>query len=98
MRNNQQKDSKMKTPKTYKIIETKHYNDRKYEMTGTLEELIEAYSYTLECGRSWQYEKGNKKIDCHPKTIKSLVKNIYNAKNNSARNGYAGVSIDYEVL
>lgn len=59
--------------------------------TGTLEELIKMFSYTLECGQSWEREKGNKKINCQPKSIKSLISNLNNAVNNSASNGYAGI-------
>jgi len=62
---------------------------------GTVTELTQMFSYSLECGKSWEYEKGNKKINKQPKTIKSLVTNIYNAKNNSAANGYSGFSLDY---
>ena len=61
------------------------------ETTGTIAELTQYFSYTLECGRSWQYERGNKKINTQPKTIKSLITNLNNASNNSARNGYSGV-------
>lgn len=57
---------------------------------GTLSELIEAYSYTLDVGESWQHEKGNKKINTKPKTIASLVENLNRATNNSAANGYSG--------
>lgn len=60
--------------------------------TGTLPELIQTFSYTLDVGRSWQHEKGNAKINCKPGTIASLVKNLNNAVNNAASNGYAGVS------
>ena len=60
------------------------------KITGTLEELIDSYSYTLETGRSYESEKGNKKINCHPRTIGDLVKNLNNAVNNAAANGYAG--------
>ena len=78
--------------KTYTIIRTKHRTDSTSESTGTLEELIKSFSYTLECGASWQHEAGNSKIDRFPKTIKTFVKNINNAVNNSAANGYAGVT------
>jgi hypothetical protein len=46
----------MKSQKRYKVINTKYsYNGtRTYEQEGTLQELIEAYSYTLECGQSYQ--------------------------------------------
>lgn len=61
-----------------------------YYQEGSLEELIKAYSYTLECGASYQHEKGNAKINCSPKSVDLLVKNLNNAVNNSAANGYAG--------
>ena len=60
---------------------------RESETSGTLQELIKYFSYTLEVGQSWQHEKGNKKIDRNPKSISSLIKNINNAKSNSAANG-----------
>lgn len=63
---------------------------RYYYQTGTLSELIKVYKYTLECGQSWEHEKGNKKINCNPKTILQLIRNLNNAVNNSAANGYAG--------
>jgi hypothetical protein len=59
---------------------------------GTLEYLIGYYSYTLECGASWQYEKGNKKVNRNPKTVAGLVKSLNIATNNSAANGYSGTS------
>jgi hypothetical protein len=89
-----------KTPKTYRITETKssYSGTRTYTKEGTLEELIKAYSYTLECGQSWEHEKGNKKINRSPKSIKSLVTNIYNAKNNSAGNGYSGSNFSFDEI
>lgn len=56
-------------------------------VTDTLENLISNFSYTLEVGKSWQHEKGNKKINLKPKTIKSLITNLNNAKSNAAANG-----------
>ena len=87
----------MAKAKRYQIITT---SDRGsvYKLEGTLSELIQSFSYTLECGASWQHEKGRKKINREPKTIKSLIMNLYNAKNNSARNGYGGESYDYVEL
>ncbi len=58
--------------------------------SGTIEELVKSYSYTLDCGASYQHEKGNKKINRNPKTIASLVSNLNNAVNNSAANGHSG--------
>jgi hypothetical protein len=63
---------------------------RYYYQTGTLPELVKAYSYTLEVGASWEHERGNKKINRNPKNVKSLISNLNNAVNNSAANGYAG--------
>jgi hypothetical protein len=60
--------------------------------TGTVTEISAKCSYTLECGAAYSHEKGNKKINRHPTTIGSLVNNLNNAINNSAANGYAGVT------
>jgi len=76
--------------KIYTIENYNHNKDRRYEQTGTLEELVQAYSYTLECGASYSHEEGNSKINRYPKSVKTLVKNLNNAVNNSAANGYAG--------
>ena len=78
--------------KQFTIKETRYrYSGvREKEVSGTLEELIEYFRYTLECGRSWERERGNKKISLHPRTIKSLVTNLNNATNNAAANGYSG--------
>jgi hypothetical protein len=57
----------------------------------TVVELVKYYLYTLETGAAYQSEKGNKKINCKPTTIKSLITNLNNAANNSSANGYAGV-------
>lgn len=53
----------------------------------TLAEALEYYGYTLECGASYQHEKGNKKINRNPKTITSLITNLNNASNNAASDG-----------
>ena len=80
-----------KVEKTFKIIKSRQ---RGSDMTseGTLDELIKYHAYTLETGASYQNEKGNKKIDRAPKSIASLVKNLNNATNNAAANGYSGTS------
>jgi hypothetical protein len=83
-----------KQPKVYKIIKSRSGRfgggTRTYKQIGTLEELIQAYSYSLEVGASWSHEKGNKKINRNPKSIKTLVSNLYNADNNAAADGYSG--------
>ncbi|MNB84035.1 hypothetical protein D3C81_384660 [compost metagenome] len=78
----------MKEPKVYTII--KHRRGQQTEISNTLPEFIKYFGYTLEKGKSWQHEKGNKKINMEPKTIKSLISNINNAENNAAANGYSG--------
>jgi len=77
--------------KTYVI---QHRRDRTGTISVThpltIEEAHEYYKYTLEKGASWEHEKGNKKINLKPKTVKSLITNLNNAVNNAAANGYAG--------
>jgi len=63
---------------------------RYYYQTGTLAELIQAYSYTLEVGQSWEREKGNRKVNRNPKSVDQLVNNLNIATNNAAANGYSG--------
>ena len=84
--------------KRFKVIQTKHRDGRTHEIEGDLQELIKSYSYTLDCGRSYQHEKGNKKINMQPKSITGLISNLNHAVNNSAANGYAGVTYDYIQL
>jgi hypothetical protein len=55
--------------------------------TGTVEELISYFQYTLEVGAAYAHEKGNKKINQTPKTAKSLVNELNKAKCNAAANG-----------
>jgi hypothetical protein len=81
-----------KQPKLYVITTTKGmFETRTYKSRPmTLVEAVDAYGYTLECGKSYEHEKGNKKINCNPKSIDTLIKNLNNAVNNSAANGYSG--------
>lgn len=77
--------------KVYTIVRSQ--NGRERETSGTLEELIKHFSYTLQNGYSWQgARKGNHKIDRHPKTISALIKNLNWAADNAAANGYSGTS------
>ena len=80
--------------KTYTVTSTRVRTNSTITFEGTLPELLEKFSYTLECGASYSHEKGNKKINRNPKSIKSLVSNLNNAVNNSAANGYAGIYYD----
>lgn len=59
----------------------KYHRGRTSIQSGTLEELIEYFGYTLECGHSW-----NAKIPRYPKTYKSLV----SALNRSVRETQGG--------
>lgn len=74
--------------KQYTII--KHRRGNTSETTGTIEELTEYFGYTLEVGKSWEHERGNRKVNLHPKTGKQLVTSLNNATNNAAANGYSG--------
>ena len=74
------------------------FTTREYKSPAmTLEEAIKYYGYTLATGKSYEHEKGNKKINCNPKTIKGLMTALINADNNAAANGYAGTWYDYVV-
>jgi hypothetical protein len=66
---------------------TSERNGRERSKSGTLAELIEYYGYTLETGKSYEHERGNRKINLNPKNIESLVQNLNNAKSNAAANG-----------
>lgn len=52
---------------------------RSHNYVGTLDNLInDVFGYTLDCGKSWEYESGNYKIKSRSdiKTIKSLISNL----------------------
>jgi hypothetical protein len=88
---------KTKTEKRYKVIKERD-GKSPIVMEGTLSELIQSYSYSLEVGESWQHEKGNKKINRNPKSISALINNLGNADNNAAANGYAGTRYSYQEV
>ena len=71
--------------KQYTIRYTRR--DRTNEVTDTLENLIEYFSYTLECGKAYERERGNKRINTAPKSAASLVTNLNNAESNRSVNG-----------
>lgn len=74
--------------KQYIITSTSPYTGRSRESRPlTIAEAVDYFSYTLEVGASWAHEKGNKKINRKPTTIRSLITNLNNAASNSARNG-----------
>jgi hypothetical protein len=72
--------------KIYTVI--KERRGRTTEEKGTMSELLDYFGYTLECGKSWEHEKGNSKINLNPKTGKSLITQLNKAVTNSASNGY----------
>jgi len=93
--NDKQKEFQMRKPKEFTIETTRYRSygeDSVRTETGTLEYFIDYFGYTLEVGKSWEREKGNKKINIKPKGIKSLITNINNAVNNAAANGYSTTS------
>lgn len=61
-----------KIPQVYIIKKTRR--GKETFVQGTVSNLTNYFSYTLECGNSW-----NKKISRSPKTITSLVNNINNS-------------------
>ncbi len=90
-----------KQPKQYIITHTRPYSGRSFEnIPLTLEEAISYYAYILEVGHSWQHKgaKGIKKINLHPKTIRSLITNLNNASNNSTRNGCGDYYVAKEFI
>jgi hypothetical protein len=82
--------------KTYRI--TKINGSKTYHNEGTLSELIQSFSYTLQAGKSWEKEKGRSKINTQPKTIKALVDNLNKSVNNSAANGFSGTHYEWETI
>ena len=62
------------------------------EHKGTLADLIDDHSYTLETGKSYELEKGNHKINTNPSNIKQLVDHLNKAKSNASRNGNSDTS------
>lgn len=58
----------------------------------TVAQAVEYFSYTLETGASYEHERGNKKINRNPTTIKALITNLNNARSNAAANGCSNYS------
>lgn len=82
----------MKNVKTQQTLVIGFYRarfDKNRFKSGTLKELIEYYQGTLECGKSYEHERGNKKISLNPRNLESLVKNLNNALDNRSCNGYS---------
>lgn len=75
--------------KVYTIKHTRMTTGTERTQTGTLAELIDDYGYTLECGKAYERERGNAKINMSPKTVGALVTNLNRAVNNSSRTGSA---------
>lgn len=71
----------MAQKKIYTII--CQHRGRETEYTGTVEELVKVFSYTLECGHSWERERGCKKVNPNPTTIKGLLRALDNSVYNT---------------
>lgn len=65
-------------------IKAKGINGSSTETTGTVDELVQMFRNTLERGRLYQKEVGNKEINIVPQDIDSLVRNLNNAAKNAA--------------
>lgn len=65
------------------------YSKKETVYVGTLQELIKAFSYTLECGASWQHESGCKKVNVAPKTIRGLLTALENSVWNTQGSCYS---------
>lgn len=77
----------MAQKKEYTVI--CHHRGRTTEYTGTLEHLVnDVFGYTLECGASWQHEKGCRKVNTNPKSGKGLVAALNNASHNTMGSCY----------
>jgi septum formation inhibitor MinC len=79
----------MNMTKVYTIKRVSLSTGAERTQTGTLAELIDAYSYTLKSGKAYERERGNAKINMSPKTVESLVTNLNRAINNSSSLGSA---------
>ena len=74
--------------KRYCITKTSPYTGRKHTTDPlTIAEAIDYFGYTLECGKAYEHEKGNKKVNMNPKSISSLMTALNNAGRNRAANG-----------
>lgn len=62
----------------------------------TVESARRYYLNVLETGKAYSQEKGAKKINLYPTTVKSLITNLNNALNNAAANGWSNVSYSAE--
>lgn len=77
----------MAKKKEYTVVVIR--GDKEWEHTGTVEELVrDVFGYTLECGASYQYDKGCCKVNKNPKTIKSLITALNNASYNTMGSCY----------
>lgn len=77
-----------KQPKRFIITRTRLMTGRQYVSEPmTVAEAVEHFGYTLETGKSYEHESGNRKINLRPTTIRSLITNLTNASANAAANG-----------
>lgn len=77
----------MKKAKEYTVI--CYHRGRTTEYTGTLEHLInKVFGYTLQCGASWEGQRGCRKVNTNPKSGKALVTALNNAVHNTQGSCY----------
>ena len=62
---------------------------REKPVSGTMEELLGYFGYTLEVGKSYEHERGRYKINLAPKNVVQLVDALNKAKSNAAANGHS---------
>ena len=68
--------------KIYTVVHVRPSYGTETEFSGTLERLLQVFSYTLEVGHSW-----NPSIPRCPKSIRSLVKALNDSANVSRSSG-----------
>lgn len=69
-------------------IEFNKYRECNIQYRGNLHELIDYFNDLLEEGKLYENERYNRKITTNPKSIRSLIINLNNSKNNASRNGH----------
>ena len=70
-------------PKRYTITRISFHKGTQYtSQPMTVAEAVEYYSATLASGKALEHERGNKKVNLKPKTIKALLTSLANSSHN----------------
>jgi hypothetical protein len=73
--------------------------ERTYETEPmSVEEAVNYFGCTLDLGASYENEKGSKKINRYPKTVKGLIDNLNKASKNASKGGPYVVFSAHEVF